>query len=152
MAVFTIGTIPAKCFDLTVNTAEQWAQTGKNVSISGYFSDHSGQAELVAQTIGPLPQDPDRQELSGTAIGQTATGPAIDNRPDKPAMEVTENYIVIIIPRGATPDQVQRITGVAREAVRGIEVQQGPCLSELTSVHVATIHPKDQVELEDIPF
>ena len=41
--------------------------------------------------------------------------PVSDNRPEKPAMEVTENYIVITIPRGATPAQVHKITGVAKK-------------------------------------
>jgi len=51
MAVFMVGTIPAKCFDLTVDQAERWAQTGKQVSITGQFSYHNGQVELVAQDI-----------------------------------------------------------------------------------------------------
>jgi hypothetical protein len=86
----------------------------------------------------------------GTQLGQATPKPVSDNRPEKPAMEVTENYIVITIPRGATPEQVHRITGVAKEAVRGIETQVRPGLSELTAVHVMTSHPADQIG--DIEF
>ena len=81
---------------------------------------------------------------------QSTPKPASDNRPEKPAMEVTENYIVITIPQGATPEQVHRITGVAKEAVRGLETQLGGGISELTAVHVMTSHPADQIG--DIPF
>ena len=52
MAVFTIGGTPAKCFDLTVDQAAHWADTGKEVSINGQFSSHQGQIEFVAQNIG----------------------------------------------------------------------------------------------------
>src|ERR1019366_5861641 len=71
--------------------------------------------------------------------------PDSDTRPEKPAMEVTENYIFITIPQGATPEQVHRITGVAKEAVRGLETQVGNGISELTAVHVMTSHPADQI-------
>lgn len=150
MATFTVGTTPAKCFDLTVDTAEQWADTGKNVSISGHFSNHSGHSELVAQTIGPLNQGPDGQGLPGAAIDQNAAGPAIDNRPDKAAMEVKDNYIVITIPRGATPEQLNRITGVAREAVRDLETQVGRGITELANICVTTADPAK--ETGDIQF
>ena len=73
-----------------------------------------------------------------------------DNRPETPAMEVTENYIVITIPQGATPEQVHRITGVAKEAVRGLETQLGRGISELANVHVTTTAPAE--ETEDILF
>jgi hypothetical protein len=51
MAIFMINSQPAKCFDLTVDQAQQWADTGQKVSISGQFSNHNGQVELVAQDI-----------------------------------------------------------------------------------------------------
>src|ERR1017187_2134431 len=81
---------------------------------------------------------------------QSTPKPASDNRPERPAMEVTENYIVITIPQGATPEQVHRITGVAKEAVRGLETQLGGGISELTAVHVTTTAPAE--ETEDILF
>jgi hypothetical protein len=55
MAVFTIGTLPAKCFDVAVDTAAHWAETGKKVLITGQFSNHRGQIELVAQNISLAP-------------------------------------------------------------------------------------------------
>jgi len=81
---------------------------------------------------------------------QSTPKPASDNRPERPAMEVTENYIVITIPQGATPEQVHRITGVAKEAVRGLETQVGNGISELANVHVTTTAPAE--ETEDILF
>jgi hypothetical protein len=81
---------------------------------------------------------------------QSTPKPTSDNRPERPAMEVRENYIVITIPQGATPEQVHRITGVAKEAVRGLETQLGGGISELTAVHVMTSHPADQIG--DIEF
>lgn len=55
MAVFTIGTLPAKCFDFAVDTAEHWAETGKKVLVNGKFSNHNGQIEFVAQNISLIP-------------------------------------------------------------------------------------------------
>ena len=250
MAVFTVGTTPAKCFDLMVGTAEQWADTGKNVSISGHFSNHSGR-ELVVQSIGLVDQgqtdhrglpeiaaanptsvresSPIMEDFSGCvsdirtintrsgmpmitlkigstafkALGELATAiqnsegkhieisarkgsfggvteyavktlkaidgsavnltdaavignkpvqpalkPAIDNRPDKAAIEVTQNYIVITIPVGSTYEQIRRITSIANEALRGV----GPGVFDSPSARVEAIHPKDQVQEGDIDF
>lgn len=52
LAVFTLGTLPAKCFDVNVDTAEQLAVTGEKVLITGHFSYRQGQIELVAEGIG----------------------------------------------------------------------------------------------------
>ena len=81
---------------------------------------------------------------------QSTPKPTSDNRPERPAMEVTENYIVITIPQGATPEQVHRITGVAKEAVRGLDTQLGRGISELANVYVTTTAPAE--ETEDILF
>ena len=51
MASFTVGTFPAKCFDVLVDTAEHWAATGKRVLVVGYLSNHDGTIELVAQSF-----------------------------------------------------------------------------------------------------
>src|SRR5450759_1588569 len=55
MAVFTLGTIPSKCFDVTVDTAEHWAATGNRVLVAGHLSNHDGTIELVAQSINLAP-------------------------------------------------------------------------------------------------
>src|ERR1035437_3399091 len=55
MATFTIGTFPAKCFDVTVDMAEHWAATGKTVLVAGHVSYHEGTIELVAQSINLAP-------------------------------------------------------------------------------------------------
>ena len=81
---------------------------------------------------------------------QSTPKPTSDNRPERPAMEVRENYIVITIPQGATPEQVHRITGVAKEAVRGLDTQLGRGISELANVYVTTTAPAE--ETEDILF
>jgi hypothetical protein len=55
MATFTVGTFPAKCFDVTVDAAEHWAATGQRVVVAGYLSSHEGTIELVAQSINLAP-------------------------------------------------------------------------------------------------
>lgn len=54
MAIFTIGNIPAKCFDLTVSNAEAWASMGTKIVVTGHISNHQGKAELVADGIAPV--------------------------------------------------------------------------------------------------
>ena len=54
MAIFTVGNIPAKCFDLTVSNAEAWACMGTEIVVTGHFSSHQGKAELVADGIAPV--------------------------------------------------------------------------------------------------
>jgi hypothetical protein len=51
MAAFTLGTLPSKCFDVTVDTAEYWAATGKRILVAGHLSNHDGTIEFVAQSI-----------------------------------------------------------------------------------------------------
>src|SRR5882762_10404991 len=62
MAAFKVGTFPAKCFDVLVDTAEHWAATGKRVLVAGHLSSHDGAIELVAQSINLAPPgQPDAQ-------------------------------------------------------------------------------------------
>jgi hypothetical protein len=133
MAAFTIGRTQSKCFGLVVGQAEELASKGKTVSVTGHFSNHSGERELVADNIG---------------LAVEESNPSIDNRPEKPAMEVSENYIVITIPVGVTHEQVRRITNIANETLRGV----GPGIFESASAKIETIHPKNQVQGSDIPF
>ena len=116
--------------------ANQDQYEGQETEAYGHWDVRRGN-EFVIDGIGKQPV-------------RSAPKPVSDNRPEKPAMEVTENYIVITIPQGATPEQVHRITGVAKEAVRGLETQLGRGISELTAVHVMTSHPADQIG--DIEF
>ena len=116
--------------------ANQDRYEGQETEAYGHWDVRRGN-EFVIDGIGKQPV-------------RSAPKPVSDNRPEKPAMEVTENYIVITIPQGATPEQVHRITGVAKEAVRGLETQLGGGISELTAVHVMTSHPADQIG--DIEF
>ena len=132
-AAFTIGRTRSKCYDLVVSQAEELASKGKTVSVTGHFSNHSGERELVADSIG---------------LAVEESNPSIDSRPDKPAMEVSENYIVITIPVGVTHEQVRRITNIANETLRGV----GPGIFESASAKIETIHPKNQIQGEDIPF
>lgn len=55
MAGFKVGTFPAKCFDVLVDTAEHWAVTGKRVLVAGHLSNHDGTIELVAESINLAP-------------------------------------------------------------------------------------------------
>src|SRR6202166_2178347 len=55
MATFTVGTFPAKCFDVLVDTVEFWAATGKRLLVAGHLSNHDGTIELVAQSINLAP-------------------------------------------------------------------------------------------------
>jgi hypothetical protein len=71
-----------------------------------------------------------------------------DNRPEKPAMETMGNYIVITIPIGVTQEQAHRITDIANQVLRAV----GPGVFDTASAQVETIHPKDRVEVGDIPF
>ena len=54
MAVFAVGGLDAKCFDLNVDEAESCAYTQKLVQLTGHFSSHEGNIELVAETIVPV--------------------------------------------------------------------------------------------------
>jgi len=54
MAVFAVGGLDAKCFDLSVDEAESCAYTQKLVQLAGHFSSHAGNIELVAETIVPV--------------------------------------------------------------------------------------------------
>ena len=65
-------------------------------------------------------------------------------------MELKTNYILVTIPQGATPEQLDRIVGVARESLRGLETQVGVGISEMATVHVTATDPAE--ELQDIPF
>jgi hypothetical protein len=54
MAIFTLGNIPTKCFDLTVSSAEAGASMGTKIVVTGHFSNHQGKTELVADGIAPV--------------------------------------------------------------------------------------------------
>jgi len=51
----TLGTFPAKCFDVLVDPVEHWAANGKRVLVAGYLSNHEGTIELVPQSINLAP-------------------------------------------------------------------------------------------------
>jgi len=51
----TLGTFPAKCFDVLVDRVEHWAANGKRVLVAGYLSNHEWTIELVAQSINLAP-------------------------------------------------------------------------------------------------
>ena len=54
MAAFAVGGLDAKCFDLSVNEAESCSYTQKLVRVTGHFSNHAGNIDLVAETIVPV--------------------------------------------------------------------------------------------------
>jgi hypothetical protein len=65
-------------------------------------------------------------------------------------MKITDNYVLITIPQGVRPEQLNRITAVAKEALVGLETQVGKGISELANVSVTTTDPAE--EPGDIPF
>lgn len=77
---------------------------------------------------------------------------ANDTRPEKAAVEVKDKYIVIHIPKAATPDRVNRLADRTREIFKDVELDFGNGIQELTSVHVQATHPKDGADQPDIPF
>lgn len=92
MATFTVGTFPAKCFDVTVDPAEHWAASGKRVLVSGHLSNHDGTIELIAQSINLAPQG------TGQADAQTGFSQAgyadisvQEQAPIRESSTVTEN-------------------------------------------------------------
>jgi hypothetical protein len=109
---------------------------GQQTEAYGHWDERRGM-EFVIDGIGK--QSP----------GSTSKS-IIDIRPEKPAMEATERYIVITIPAGVTQEQLRRITDVAKEALCGLETRLGKGVSELANVLVATTDPAQ--ETEDIPF
>src|SRR5713226_2004776 len=71
MASFTVGTFPAKCFDVLVDTAEHLAATGKRVLVAGHVSNHDGTIELVAQSINLAPAGQTEAQTGFTQGGCT---------------------------------------------------------------------------------
>lgn len=120
--------------------ANQDQYEGQQTEARGHWDVQRGN-EFVIDGFGTQPIEPT------TAVRRQ---PISDTRPEKPAMEVKDNYVVITIPRGVTPEQLDRVVGVAKEAVRGLETQLRPGLSELANVLVTTSDPSE--ETGDIEF
>ena len=119
--------------------ANQYAHEGQEMEAYGHWDARRGN-EFIIEGFESRPSP-------ATAVGRT---PATDNRPEKPAMKVKENYIVITIPHGATPEQLRRITEVGNEALRGLETKIGPGVFELATIHVTESDQSE--ETDDIPF
>ena len=120
--------------------ANQDQYEGQQTEAHGHWDVRRGN-EFVIDGFGTQPVGP------ATAARRQ---PVSDTRPEKPAMEVKDNYVVITIPQGVTPEQLDRVVGVAKEAVRGLETQLRPGLSELANVLVTTSDPSE--ETGDIEF
>ena len=76
--------------------------------------------------------------------------PVSDTRPEKQAMKVKDNYVLITVPRGVTPEQLNKVIDAAKETLRGLETQVGRGISELANVCVTTTDPAE--ETGDIQF
>jgi hypothetical protein len=72
--------------------------------------------------------------------------PGSETRPEKPSIEVRDKYVVITIPQGATPEQLHKITDVAKEAVRGLETQVGNGITELANVSIRSTDPAEETD------
>jgi hypothetical protein len=114
--------------------ANQDQYEGQQTEAQGYWDVRRGNEFVIDGFV--------KQPLLSTSK------PVSDNRPDQPAMEVIQNYIVITIPVGSTHEQIRRITSIANEALRGV----GPGVFDSPVAQVETIHPKDQYRGMDIEF
>jgi len=135
-AVCKVGGKKCKLFGEVANLvlANQDQYEGQQMEARGHWDVRRGSEFVIDSfTKQPLP---------------STSKPVSDNRPDQPAMEVMQNYIVITIPVGSTHEQVRRITSIANEALRGV----GPGVFDSPVAQVETIHPKDQIQVGDIPF
>src|ERR1700736_6364064 len=95
--------------------ANEGQYEGLETEAYGHWDARRG-SELVIDGFGGQPAE------SASVVRQKAVN---DTRPTKPAMEGKDNYIVITIPQGVTTDQLSRVTGAAKEAVRGLETHIG---------------------------
>src|SRR5579859_5634248 len=77
---------------------------GREVEARGHWDERRGN-EFVIEGFktGPIQTSIDIQK------------PVDDSRPAKPAMKIKENYLVITIPQGVTPELLRRITDFGNE-------------------------------------
>lgn len=146
MVVCRIGQHRCKVFSELAQMvlANQYDYEDREHEVYGYLDRTDVYApEFVIQGFGKDPMD----RSSTIAVPQKGGS---DNRPDKPSMKITENFVVITIPHGVTHQQLQRITDAASEALRGLETNLGNGISELVALHVTEQDPI--LETEDFPF
>ena len=134
--VCKVGEHKCKLFGDLANLilANQDQYEGQQTEAYGHWDVRRGN-EFVIDGIGKQPV-------------RSTSKPAIGNRPEKPALEATENYIVITIPVGVTQEQVRHIADVANQALRTV----GQGAFDTASAQLETIHPKDRVQVGDIEF
>jgi hypothetical protein len=139
-ALCNIGKQKCKCFSDLANhlLANQEKYENQGLEAYGYWEARR-ENEFIIEGFGKRPVDP---------TSAVFTKPGSATRPEKPAMEVMRNYIVITIPVGATREQVNRITDIANQALHDV----GPGVFDFASAQVENIHPKDRIQLEDVPF
>jgi hypothetical protein len=106
----------------------------------GYW-DVGRRNEFVIDGFGTQPVQ------SATAVRRNSVS---DTRPQKPAMRVDDNYVVITIPQGVTPEQLNRIIAVAKEALRELDGQIENIFGEMVNVYVTATEPVN--DTGDIPF
>ncbi len=151
MITFKIGSISCKALGELAIAIQQ--TEGKQVEISARKGSFLGVTEYTVTALKAINGAAvDLRDIEGFGNQQVSAMPkqTIDNRPEKPALKLTDNYIVITIPRGVTLDQLNRITQVAREALQGLETQVCRGISELATLRVTATDPAD--ETEDITF
>jgi hypothetical protein len=90
MAAFTLGTLPSKCFDVTVDTVEYFAATGKRVLVAGHLSNHDGTIEFVAQSINLAPAGQTDAQTDFTHGGYADIS-AQESAPIRESSTITEN-------------------------------------------------------------
>ncbi len=151
MITFKIGSTAFKALGELATTIQN--VEGKHIEVSARKGSFQGVTEYAVKTLKAIEgravnlRDIDR---FGKQPVQATPKSASDNRPEKPAMKVKDNYVVITIPQGVTPEQLKRITDVASQALEGLETQVGRGIFELAGVRVTESDPTD--ETGDVPF
>jgi hypothetical protein len=107
MAVFAVGGLDAKCFDLHVNEAESCAYTQKFVRLTGHFSNHGGNIELVAETIVPVTSSTDTQ--SGAVSEEIAETSVQDHAPMRESSVIIDNLSGAVSNIRTVPTQSGRL-------------------------------------------
>jgi len=108
MAVFAVGSLDAKCFDLNANEAESCAYTQKLVQLTGHFSSHAGNIELVAETIVPVTSlNTDTQ--SGAVSEARAETSLQDHAPMRESSMIIEHLSGVVSSIKTVPTQSGRL-------------------------------------------
>ena len=95
--------------------ANQDEYEGQEMEARGYWEVRR-ENEFIIEGFGKQPVQ---------AASVVRQKPVSDTRPEKPAVQVKDNCVVITIPQGVTQEQLTRVTEVANQALRGLGAEIG---------------------------